>query len=86
VPDVVDHLDAVEDGQPAGEQLVQLGKEPPDPLVGVHDDDPTTTGRSSLKLRIRLVWMWLAAPNPSNPRKTVAPASPAAWARCTISV
>ena len=36
-----------------------------------------TTGRSSERRRIRVVWMWLEAPKPSMPRTTVAPASPA---------
>src|SRR5581483_3882491 len=46
----------------------------------------TATGRSSDSDRSRVVWMWLEAPYPSTPRNTDAPASPAAWARWTISV
>ena len=43
-------------------------------------------GRSSERLSSRAVWMWLDAPNPSMPRSTLAPASPARCARWTISV
>src|SRR5690606_17476958 len=46
----------------------------------------TATGRSSLNDSSRVVWISEEAPNPSIPRNTDAPASPALWARCTISV
>ncbi len=45
----------------------------------------TATGTSSLRLRSRSVWIWFVPPYPSNPRMAVAPARPAAKARCTIS-
>lgn len=44
------------------------------------------TGRSSLSDSSREVWISEDAPKPLMPRKTLAPASPALWARCTISV
>jgi len=37
----------------------------------------TATGRSSERLTIREAWIRLEAPNPSQPRITVAPAIPA---------
>ena len=43
------------------------------------------SGRSSLSDSSLLVWIRDAAPKPSMPRNTLAPASPRWCARCTIS-
>jgi hypothetical protein len=64
----------VDDDQPAGDQLGDLVEELLRPLSGVDDDDPS--GRSSLRESSLLVWIRDAAPNPSMPRNTLAPASP----------
>ena len=44
-----------------------------------------TIGRSSDRRRIFALWMRLCAPNPSMPRRTVAPARPFSLAFRTIA-
>ena len=76
-------LDVVQDDEPLGDQFLDVWQEGADLVLPVddHDDDREVFD----KAQNARVCTWLDAPNPSQPRSTVAPARPAAFALRLIS-
>jgi hypothetical protein len=82
-PDVAHHPHLVEDHKPSVTSSSSWGRK--ELIRSAVSTTMIASGRSSPRLSNRVVCTRDDAPNPSMPRKTLAPASPPACARCTIS-